>query len=188
MSQSSVSVMGIDPSLTSTGVAYMQGAVPKAYALGYPKLRGLSRIYRVREAVLYHVDRVKPDLVVYEGYAMAGNGKVFDLGELGGQLKMEILLRGIDLLVVPPSNLKLFMAGKSRRGVDGKNDVKAGVQAEFDVQFSSSDQYDATGLLLMGEAYKRCRPLPRDRRHFKHRALSGCQLLSASEFLNSIAE
>lgn len=191
MSHTSASTVGIDPSLTSTGLAYLHEGKPRAHAIGYPKLKGLARIYRVREAVLHHIEKLQPSLVVYEGYALGARGAsntIFDLGELGGQLKLEILARGIDLLVVPPSNLKLFMAGKARRGKEGKNDVKLGVLAEFDVQFSTSDQYDATGLLLMGEAYVRNRPLPRDRRHFKHRALNGCQLISASEFLNSISE
>lgn len=175
-------VLGIDPSLTSTGVAYRDrvGKV-KAYALGKPSLRGMERIAFLRDSVHTYLTRNTPSLVVFEGYALGFRGKsntIFDIGELGGTLKLLILESGIDILLTPPTSLKLFATGK---GNADKNDVMLALQKRMGVQFSTSDQYDATGLLVMGEAYMD--KLEKGKyvglAAHEQKALNGCTLLRA---------
>ena len=89
-----------------------------------------------------------------------------------------ILERGIDILLVPPTTLKMFITGK---GNADKEAVAIAVQNSLDVSFSTSDQYDAAGLLTMGEAYLDNRLLPRDRRHHKRRAIQSCSFLASNE-------
>lgn len=171
-------VLGIDPSLTSTGVSYRRGnGKIQAYALGKKELKGMERIAFLRDSVHTYLVRNNPSLVVFEGYALGFRGKtntIFDIGELGGVLKLLILERGIDILLTPPTSLKLFATGK---GNADKNEVMLALREKLGVQFSTSDQYDATGLLVMGEAYMQ-------KKHVKlaaheQKALNGCTLLRA---------
>ena len=147
-------VVGIDPSLTSTGFAARDRAGRlRAHALGDADLRGMPRLVALRNGISRHLDRVQPDLVAYEGYALGFRGKsntIFDLGELGGIVKLLILERGIDILLIPPNNLKLFATGK---GNADKAQVALALEKQLGVKFSTSDQYDAAGLLVMGETY-----------------------------------
>ena len=170
-------VVGIDPSLTSTGLALRDSAGRlKSYALGDSGLRGMPRLVFLRNAVSRHLDRLKPDLVVYEGYALGFRGKsntIFDLGELGGILKLLILEKGLDILLVPPNNLKLFATGK---GNADKGQVSLALETSIGVKFSTSDQYDAAGLLLMGEQYLKGSERGQLPAHCA-KALNGCTML-----------
>lgn len=172
-------VVGIDPSLTSLGIAYKEGGMYRAEALA-SKNAGLQRIVDLREYVSRRLDALQPSLVVYEGYALGYRGKsntIFTLGELGGALKLLILGKGIDILLVPPNNLKLYITGK---GNADKGLVAKVIQEQLGVTYSTSDQYDATGLLLMGEAYSDQRSLPRSRNSVQRVALAGVQYIPAN--------
>lgn len=175
-------VIGIDPSLTSTGLAYREGGKIKAYCIGNPKLKGVERIAFLRNAVGAALDRFSPSLVAFEGYALGFRGKsntIFDIGELGGTLKLLILERGIDILLVPPTSLKLFATAK---GNADKDQVGVALERRLGVKFSTSDQYDAAGLLVMGECHNRSRAL-RGRsvklETHEQKALNGCTRLAA---------
>lgn len=179
-SGSSCTVVGIDPSLTSLGLAGRRNGVPFANALS-SKYKGFKRICDIHASVGRWLDYCAPSLVAFEGYALGFRGKsntIFDLGELGGTLKMLILSKGIDILLVPPTSLKLFTTGK---GNADKDQVALAVGREAEVSYGSSDQYDATGLMLMGEAFLDRRLLPRDRKHYRCRAIQSCLVLRSIE-------
>lgn len=174
-------VMGIDPSLNSLGIAYRaRGRIMATCVTRGGNFRGMGRISVIKEALRTYLDMVNPALVAYEGYALGFRGKsntIFDLGELGGVLKLLILERGIDILLVPPKTLKSYATGK---GNADKQQVSLALKEELGVSFATSDQYDATGLLVMGEAYLNKRLLPRDRTHYKCKAIKGCAFLPAT--------
>lgn len=172
-------VVGIDASLNSLGIAGRRRGETVANALGNSKLRGMSRIKTMQDSVARWLDIYQPRLVAFEGYALGFRGRsnaVFDIGEMGGVLKMLILSRGIDILLVPPTNMKMFITGK---GNADKDSVAFAIRERLGVSYATSDQYDATGLLLMGEAYLDRRLLPRDRKHYQRRAIQGCTLVEA---------
>lgn len=169
-----MSVLAIDASLTSTGVAYRRDAVVTKAIQCKTRVAPIRLAY-IRDAVSKALDEVSPELVVLEGYAMGiRSGRLFDIGELGGVLKLCIWERGLPLLVIPPTNLKKFTTGK---GNAKKPDMAAALYAQDGVKFRTDDEADAYALLLMGEAYLNSRLLPRDRRHYKHSALSGVSIL-----------
>lgn len=172
-----MNLLAIDPSLTSLGYAYTTAEAPAVVGTVRPeKLRGMPRLYDLRYHVSKLLDEVQPALVVYEGYAMGvrGGGRVFDLGELGGVLKLEIYARGIPVLLVPPSCLKLFVTGQGK--TDGKDEMMRTLARHRGQLFQRSDEADAYGLLLMGRAWLLPRTRPRDRRHHANRALLGCKI------------
>lgn len=182
-------VLGIDPSLTGTGISFRNGATAYTETIKTGELRGVARLHMIRERVRGYLEHVKPDLVAYEGYAMGfggkfGPGRVFDLGELGGVLKLEIASQGFPLLLVPPSNLKMFMTGKGRlsKGDKGKKEFSEYASKHRGRGFMTFDEADAYGLMVMGEAKLDPRRLPRIRTHHQHVALAGCEIVEAGPF------
>ena len=169
-------VLGIDPSLRSTGYAYLDDA--GLYITGVIKcgqLRDMQRLRMVRSKIASLLDKVQPDLVVYEGYAMGQfGGKMFDRAELGGVLKLMIHERRIQILLVPPNNLKLFATGK---GNADKDQVRVAMNRLLGRLVSTDDEADAFALFQMGTYLSDRRSRPRDPRHYQHRAISGCELI-----------
>lgn len=171
-----MTILAIDPSLTSLGYAY-EGSKRIEVGCVRPKDKGLQRLCRLRDEVRTLLDTHQPTLVAYEGYAMGirGGGRVFDLGELGGVLKMEIYGRGIPILLVPPSNLKLFVTGHG--GTKGKDAMMQVLAKHRGRLFSRDDEADAYGLVLVGRSWLYPSTRPRDRRHHERRALRGCEIV-----------
>jgi crossover junction endodeoxyribonuclease RuvC len=174
----SASVLGIDPSLTSLGFAYYtKEGLPIVGTVKPKKVKGLARLLYLRTQVQAVLDVAKPQLIAYEGYAMGRfAGRAFDLGELGGVLKLFFFERKIPLLLVPPSSLKLFATGI---GNADKQRVMAVMSKHRGRAFSSDDEADAYALLQVGIAFRDGRQRPRDPRHFKCTALRGCELVQA---------
>lgn len=170
--------MGIDPSMNSTGVSFrLSDGSLRSLCISSGGRKGMDRISYVRDSLENLLDIYTPDLVVFEGYALGFRGAsnaIFSLAEVGGVLKLLIYGRGIAILGVPPTSLKLFATGK---GNADKTKVGLALKEQVGVSFSSSDQNDASWLLLMGEAYCNPRILPRDRRHHKRRGMAACHLL-----------
>lgn len=173
-------ILGIDPSLTSLGYAFVAangktvtGTVRSKFVTGPQRLRG------IRDAVLNILNDAQPTLVAYEGYAMgrfSGGGRAFDLGELGGVLKLMIFESKIQLLLVPPTSLKLFATGSGRADKDA---VRVAMAKHRGQLFKSDDEADAYALFLMGSLFCDARQRPRDPRHFRYTALRGCELVQA---------
>lgn len=169
-------IVGIDPSLTSLGWAYQDEDSIIEVGVERSKSRGFERLDFLRHRVAQVLDAVTPELVVYEGYAMGiRGGRVFDLGELGGILKMEMYYRDIPILVVPPSNLKMFVTGNG--GAKGKDAMMRTLAKHRGRLFNTDDEADAYGLVLMGRAWLNPRIRPRVRSHYANRALAGCRIV-----------
>jgi Holliday junction resolvasome RuvABC endonuclease subunit len=144
-----IPVLGVDASLTATGVAnlYNQRLNTRTIA---PKTKGVLRLHEFREAFTHELRRWHPELVVFEGYGYAGKfTHSHSLGELGGVLKLVALDRKIPFIVVPPTVLKLFVTGK---GNTEKNAVSKEAYKRFGVDLTDNNQIDAAVLAIMGLA------------------------------------
>lgn len=172
-------IVAIDPSLTSLGFAHTtESGVVKVGTVQPKKMKGARRLAFLRDEVEAVLETVQPELVPFEGYAMGRfAGRAFDLGELGGVLKLALFERKIPILLVPPSCLKLFATGK---GNADKDQVMVAMAKHRGRLFASDDEADAYALLQMGIAFSARRHRPRDPRHFKNAALRGCELVEAS--------
>lgn len=184
-------VFAVDQSLTGTGYAYRGAEGELAVGTIIQKeARGMRRLDRIHDTVVRHALNAGTRLAVFEGYAMGfgkGRGRFFDLGELGGILKYALWSRGIDLLIVPPNNLKRFMLGpyQTVRHLPGggktkikvKELVKAAAEQHAGRAFATDDMADAYGLLLMGEGRVNPRLLSRLRTHYQRVALEGCEYI-----------
>ena len=99
-------VIGIDLSLTATGIAFAEG--PALLKPG--KLRGMARLAWLRDEILNLI----PDcaIVAIEGYAYGSHSSSYDLGELGGVVRLALHEAGIVYVDVPPATIKGYATGK----------------------------------------------------------------------------
>lgn len=100
-----VRVLGVDPSLTSTGLARPDGTVLTLNT----KLKGAARLAWLRDSVEIHV--LSADLVVLEGYAFSRANQAHQIGEWGGVLRLLLHESGVPWVEVPSTQLKKFATG-----------------------------------------------------------------------------
>ena len=140
--------IGIDQSLNSTGYyikhacGYSVGGLikPRKNIVGRERL---ELIYKGITAILKH-HKGSSTLVCMEGYAYNyRKGKVFELGEVGGIVKLCCQLHGVRGVVsIPPSDLKKFVTGS---GSASKERMMKTLDETQD------DIADAKGLMLIAE-------------------------------------
>jgi crossover junction endodeoxyribonuclease RuvC len=112
-------VLGIDPSLTATGVALPDGTVAtvavKLSKGGRLKhVRESDRLIAIRDRVACLLDDV--DLVVVEGYSYGSGFQAHQLGELGGVLRVLLTEAGVAWVEVAPTRVKRYATGKGNAG------------------------------------------------------------------------
>lgn len=149
-------VIGIDPSLTRTGVSYMLNDTMVTQALVTKGSNGVKRLFALRKELCDVIEPHLhfPTLCVVEGYSMGMGGRqigrYFDIGELGGMIKMLLYEYGIDTVIVPPKTLKVFATGngnaKKEEMVDACNE-----QWGTDFSYKQSDECDSFCLWKYGE-------------------------------------
>lgn len=118
-------VVGIDPSIRSTGVCVLVGDQQvELEQVSFPELRGVGRLVqvvdRLQEIIQVNLKQQQQQqqsedldkcLVVIEGYATRG-GENNSLVELGGCIRYHLHRAALPFVVVPPSSLKKFVTGK----------------------------------------------------------------------------
>lgn len=143
-------LLGLDASLNSTGYAFYNDygdLVTDRITPGSKK--GSARLHHNLTQLQAILNRVKPSIVILEGYAMGGKGLVFQIGEWGGIVRLEAWRRGIDVIVVTPNTLKYAATGN---GSAKKPEMVQACQELFGQQIDQDDEADAFLLLKTGEA------------------------------------
>jgi len=139
-------VIGLDLSLTSTGIA-----TPDGEFIIKTKLKGEPRLKKLRDEILAYILPWRDPYVVIEGYSFASrSGQAFSIGELGGVVKVRLMEEEIPYSVVPPTVRAKFATGK---GNSSKIDVAMAVAARTGDIFGgkgSDDKVDAWVLREMG--------------------------------------
>lgn len=154
--------VGVDPSLTRLAVAVAGDVNETAVVVPKKGQRGIPRLVELRDQVREWIRRYRPSIIVMEGYSMAPRvGRLADLGELGGILKLTFYDEGFSeddgtLVIVAPKQLKKFATG---RGNADKAAVVVAVYKRWGVEVQTDDEADAyalarIGLGLLGEKEK----------------------------------
>jgi|GEM_PF-5861009 len=112
-------IIGIDPSLTHIGIACISKNRKTIFLTIEPKnykdnTDRLLLIYKELDEFVSKLSE-KIDLVVIEGGAFAIHaGRLYDLGECSGAIKLYFALKGVKIVSVPPLQVKKFLAGTSK--------------------------------------------------------------------------
>jgi crossover junction endodeoxyribonuclease RuvC len=144
-------VMGVDGSLTGTGIAALFGDHLVGETLSPKKITGVNRLSWFRTVFKAKIILYDPALIVFEGYGFASKfGHSHSLGELGGILKLAAFEFDRPFIIVPPTVLKKFTTGK---GNAEKNAVSKEAYKRYGVDLSDNNQVDAAMLAIMGRAH-----------------------------------
>ena len=138
-------VIGIDPSLTATGVAWPDGATDVIKWPGSDTSRLVYAYGRMAEIA----DTSPGTLFVLEGLSYGSKGSaITGQAELGAVIRLAFAHYGADVLVVPPSTLKKYATGKGNANKDLVRDAardRLGLPAGV-----TSDECDAAWLRQIG--------------------------------------
>ena len=143
-------VMGLDLSLTSTGLVLLQDAETVESTTVSSRFKGEARLADIREKITTAVKLHRPQLVVLEGYAFGRPNQMAALGELSGVVKCSLFEMGQHYLVVPPTRVKKFATG---RGNAKKDEVRLEVYKRWGFEAPSNDEVDAYVLARIGLAF-----------------------------------
>ena len=145
-----IKLVGIDASLTGTGVAILRHGndLDIITTTITNKLTGTNRLIHIRDCVQKFSDG--SDLVVIESYAFARPNQAHQIGELGGVLRVMFAESGIKYLEVAPTQLKKFATGK---GTASKEEIAVAAYKKWGIECRTNDETDAAVLVYIGLAY-----------------------------------
>jgi len=146
------SYIGIDQSLTSTGIATVGGGEP-ACDLIQPdsSIKGVERLAYIRNHVKVFTTTHGPCAhACIEGPSHGSTNRGDDLGQLRGVLLLALYDWGIPTTIIPPTVLKKFGA---RRGDASKERMLKAAEEEFGILLGSQDDMaDALWLAQLARA------------------------------------
>ena len=144
-------IIGIDPSLTSTGIAHADGRTTRVHFGARPKRLTLDQwtVRRVRVVVAaITMASQTADLAVIEGYSYGSKQKREPLGYLGYSVRAELSRLGVPYLDVAPTALKKFATGS---GTASKDEMKSAAIRLLRLDHNAShDEADALWLRELG--------------------------------------
>lgn len=137
-----MNVVGLDLSLTATGVAF--GGLAARIST---KKDGCERLAAVRERVLEFLTPL-PDLVGIEGYSFNSKYGGERLGELGGVIRLQLWELGIPFVEIPPASVKKYATGS---GTASKDEVLGAAIRRLG--YERDDHNEADALWVRAMAY-----------------------------------
>lgn len=150
-----VCAMGIDPSVSGTGIVVLMGGEQKPTHVETlsSKLEGLNRTKDIVTRVMQTVESVDPTHIVIEGYSlnMKNASSVVPLVELGGIMRLMLMLDGKGWYDPRAGELKKFVTGS---GTAPKDKVMMMVHVKFGYMSENNNIADAYALAAMGLAYE----------------------------------
>lgn len=150
-------VIAIDPSLTSTGLAYpidhdvlaVDIVAAPSGVVGWERLDLISTTIRVAVRTVIALYGVEP-IIVMEGYSYASkHSQAHSTGELGGVIVTDLGRIDHDVVRIAPKSIKKFATG---RGNASKAAMVSAVAARTGWQFRTDDQADAVALWCFARA------------------------------------
>lgn len=131
--------LGLDPSLNGTGMCLLDadGGVLRLETISVGERRGAERLAFIEERVLEVLEKSSVLFVAIENYAYDSCSRHFDLGEIGGVLRLLVFKRHAPMGTVAPAALKKFAVGDSTadkeamltaarsKGIDARDDNQA---------------------------------------------------------------
>jgi len=128
-------IMGLDLSLTSTGVSI--GGLTTSIK---SKNKGSERLLEIRNEILALAQEAGVQIVAVEGYSYASrHSQAHSIGELGGVVRVALRELGVPVVVIPPTCRAKFATGK---GNSGKSEVMSAISAKTGIIWSGGDGND----------------------------------------------
>ena len=146
--------VGVDQALRKIGVSIIRGDSVELLRLIVPpkELRDAVRLQFLEDALAHALEPFPhADGVAMEGQSYGSEGRIDQLGQIGGIVKLFLLKRyGVSPLVVPPSTLKKFVTGN---GQADKSMMMRATKVYWDLEVTQDDLCDAHGLARLAQEF-----------------------------------
>lgn len=137
-------IMGLDPSITCTGISLPDGT---SWAVK-PKAKGDARLMQVADSVRNAVTAGRVDFVVMEGLAGMYKGEAARVTPMvHGALRLELMRLGVPYMLLNPTTLKRFATGSA---VADKTAMALAALKRLGAEYGTSDECDAAWLRTAG--------------------------------------
>ncbi len=136
--------VGIDQSLTCTAIAILCNGIIEVKIIK-PDCKGVKRLNYISD----EFKKALPSNIrgaAIEGYSFGSTGNTFNLGELGGILRLALYERNITSIQVPPPTLKKYLSGV---GNANKNVMLKELYRKYDIDVNDDNICDAISLVLL---------------------------------------
>jgi Holliday junction resolvasome RuvABC endonuclease subunit len=128
-------ILGIDPSISSTGFALRKNGIIKTGKITQSTW-GFSRLIHIEKELRKILENSNP-FVAIEGYAMNAKWGREKAGEVGGVIRRLLYFKKRPLLVISPLTIKAWVKAK------GKETVMLEILARYKVKIVDNDAADA---------------------------------------------
>ena len=136
--------MGIDPSLTSTGIAVLRDDGKDCHTrVLSTKLTGLARLDSLDRQLQTLLVHYRPTAVALEGYSYGSPTNREALAEWGGLIRLALFRFDIPTLIVAPPTLRKFILPEALKG---KEQTILATYKRWGLEFKTNDECDAHGL------------------------------------------
>jgi len=146
--------LGVDPSLSHTGLALIDEklALVDTCALSTPT-SGVERLYHLENLFGVFVTKYAPNIryCAIESGAYRETGRLYDLGEWAGVLKLYLFKLGISFIPVAPLQLKKYISGVGKN--KGKDIVILDIYKNYNLEIRDSDIADAFVLSVIARDF-----------------------------------
>lgn len=137
-------ILGIDPSLTSTGAVLLVDGETHSADRWSTGTRGVDRL-AFFDGMLTGALLEGVDYIALEGYSFASTGRaMYGLGELGGVLRLRAHLTQVPVVEIPPARWRKELLGRNLP----KDQVRLEVWRRYRVEFPSLDVLEAWALAM----------------------------------------
>jgi Holliday junction resolvasome RuvABC endonuclease subunit len=143
-------VLGLDPSLTATGIAYPDG---RTATVKTRQKDGDYRLVLIRRAIR-EAAAMGVDLAMIEDLPTHAHGAGLT-GMAQGCVREPLSEAGISCALIPPATLKFYATGN---GAASKALMKKVAEEVAGIQFTDDNQCDAFWARIMGLDYLGCAP------------------------------
>lgn len=134
-------ILGIDQSLTSTGICVLENEKLVLSKLIASKKKGVDRIIEIKNEIIKIFNEFNPDFTAIENYSFTPNrGKAFELGELAGVIKITLAELGRPAIVIYGTQIKKFATGD---GHADKSLIMLQVYKKYNIEFNNNNLADA---------------------------------------------
>jgi crossover junction endodeoxyribonuclease RuvC len=134
-----IATLGIDASLTGTGIAYIINNMLIQKNRLNTKSTGVKRLIEIEDKLKASIDSFAPNLVLIEGYAYAAQNQAHQIGELGGVIRRMLHKSMVPWIEVAPSQVKKFATGK---GNAKKELIIMNVYKKWGVEFTPGRRHE----------------------------------------------
>jgi len=136
--------MGIDASLTATGIVVLEDdkIIERQWAVIRSKLIGIDRVAEIAERCCHIARAVETHVVAIEQYSYSARfTQAYSLGELGGAIRYLLFRQGIHVESWPVATIRKALTGK---GNLPKAAMPLAIYKRYGVEFASApDALDA---------------------------------------------